>query len=222
MKIHDCIQGSEEWQRIRRGRPTASKFRDIITAAKGQLSKAATGYMNELIAEVFCPEWDKFAGNIWTDRGIALEPEARDAFRDVTKLEVEEVGFVTRADEVVGCSPDGLIRERNRWTAGLEIKCPAPDTHVSYVAAGNLPGYYKQQVHGGMAVTGLDTWYFMSYCPGMAPLILRIERDSYTALLARALDQFLLDYATYRERMIPLLQTKAATVRQERDKTQPF
>lgn len=203
----DVIQGSEEWLAMRKGRPTASNFSKVMTAAKGDLSKSAAGYIQELIAECFCPEWIDFAGNKFTDRGTELEPKAREAFTAHTGLAVEQVGFCTREDGVVGCSPDGLIKwESGKYRAGLELKCPSPKTHVGYVLNGVLPDDYKQQVHGGMAVTGLDEWHFFSWYPNLKPFHLIVRRDAYTEKLSASLDQFLIDYGAAREAAIPKLQ----------------
>ena len=151
--------------------------------------------MDELISECFFPELTVFEGSFWTDRGEELEPIARNKFREMTGLAVKEVGFITRDDEIVGCSPDGLIvDESGKWIAGLEMKCPAPKTHVQYVREGVLPDAYKAQVHGSMAVTGLDRWHFFSYCPRVQPFHLVVERDEYTERLSKALDQFLIEY----------------------------
>lgn len=205
----DVEQGSEEWFGLRKGRPTASRFKDIITAARGDLSKSARKYMVELIGECY-NDAQEFGGNHATDRGTALEPEAREAFEAETGLKVDCVGFCTRDDEIVGCSPDGLVRSAlsDDHAAGLEIKCPYPKTHVGYILDGGLPDAYKQQVHGSMAVTGLDRWHFWSYCPGMASFHLEVERDDYTAQVESALDGFLVDYAAFSAEVRPLLAPK--------------
>lgn len=204
MKIHHAEQGTEEWYNIRLGRPTASQFSRIITAAKGELSKSWKGYAIELIAECFVPFASSFTGNSWTDRGTELEPEARAAFAEHTGFEVKTVGFVTRDDGIAGCSPDGLIyTPGGALEAGLEMKCPMAKTHVEYLVGGVLPDDYKQQVHGGMAITGLNHWHFWSYFPGMQPFHLVVERDDYTAKVEAAIDQFIIDYAALREQVIP-------------------
>ena len=41
-----------------------------------------------------------------------------------------------------------------------------------------------------MAVTGLAAWWFMSYYPGLDPLILQVERDEYTEKVAEAITLF--------------------------------
>jgi hypothetical protein len=226
MIIHEkVIQGSDAWFALRRGRPTASRFKDIITAQKGDLSKSSPAYIAELIGECFVPDWIDFAGNKFTDRGTELEPVARKAFEEHTGDKTTEVGFVTRADEVVGCSPDGLVLhlgknlerdavydKHNRITNGselfcwgVEIKCPSPKVHVGWIMAGGLPDEHKQQVHGSMAVTGLNSWHFFSFFPGLQPFHVIVHRDAYTAKLSASLDQFLIDYAAARSAVIPKL-----------------
>lgn len=193
--IENVIQGSEQWFALRRGRPTASNFHRILTPKKVELAAARWPYMYELISECFWPELNVFEGNFWTDRGEELEPIARAKFSEVTGLTVKQIGFITRDDGIVGCSPDGLIvDESGNWLSGLEMKCPAPKTHVQYVHEGELPDAYKAQVHGSMAITGLDTWHFFSYCPRFQPLHLIVQRDAYTDRLSKALDTFLIEY----------------------------
>jgi hypothetical protein len=210
-------QGSEAWFDARKGRPTASRFSDFITPAKCDLSKSATNFALELISECFFPQHAAFFGTPWTDRGVDIEPEARAAFTELTGYKVEQVGFVTRDDGVVGCSPDGLITyldEKFNYCEGLELKCPAPKTHVRYVFEGVLPDEYKLQVHGSMAVTGLDRWHFFSYAPGVQPFHLVVQRDAYTEKLSATLDEFLILYADLREKMIPRLMISTPTTEQ--------
>ena len=210
MKIHKgFLQGSEQWFELRRGRATASNFKKIITPAKGEYSKQAASYMRDLLVECFTPDYAKFLGNFYTERGIELEPDARKAFEEHTGLVTEQVAFVTseRWQHVVGCSPDSLIKNAaGEYVAGLELKCPSPFTHAEYIEEGVLPDEYKAQVHGSMAVTGLDEWHFFSYFPGLAPFHLVVTRDAYTDKLTEALDRFVIEYGAYRERMTPLLQ----------------
>ncbi len=208
MIVHPHIlQGSEAWERLRTGRPTASRFSDIITAAKGELSKSAQGYMVELISQCFCPGWSDFLGNKWTDRGTEMEPEAREAFIQHTGLNVVQVGFCTRDDTVAGCSPDGLIVDADgNYIAGIEIKSPSPKVHIGYILDGKLPNDYKQQVHGSMAVTGLNEWHFWSYYPGIQPFHIVVQRDEYTEKVSASLDSFLIDYAALRAKLIPKVQ----------------
>jgi len=194
MKIWpNLIQGSEQWHLARTGKLTASSASKIITAG-GKLSTQRTAYMDELISDCFCPGQNAWHGNANTDRGTAMEPLARAAFEQRTSIPVEEVGFVTREDGLIGCSPDGLISNGERYIAGLEIKCPLPKTHFRYLLDGSLPDAYKPQVHFSMMVTGLP-WHFFSYCPGMKPMRLFIEPDAYTTKLQSMVEDFVSEYS---------------------------
>jgi hypothetical protein len=205
MKIYrDIAQGSPEWLLLRKGKPTASRFDEILTP-KGELSKSSTAYIRELIAECFCPDFQTWAGNAMTDRGQELEPVAREAFVTETGFTLEQVGFVLSDDLVCGCSPDSLIMRDGEPVAGVEIKCPAPKAHVGYVLDGVLPDCYKAQVHGSLAVTGLSEWRFFSYFPGMRPLHVVVERDEYTRKLELALAEFVGRYKAAMEMAVPKL-----------------
>jgi hypothetical protein len=197
-------QGSDQWFKIRTGRPTASNFSRIITPT-GKDSSQWEGYAIDLMADCIRPDMVDFIGNRHTDRGNELEPAARDTFAEIMDLNVQQVGFITRDDGIVGCSPDGLIYQGRTLVAGLELKCPLAKNHAKYLIQGELPAEYAPQVHGGMAVTGLDYWYFMSYCEGMRPFILRVERDGFTTKVGDALDRFLIYYAEKRKQVMPLL-----------------
>lgn len=196
MNIHkDITQGTPEWLAVRKGKPTASNFDKIVTAAKCELSKSADSYINDLIGEAFAPDFEpEFQGNWLTRRGNELEPQARLAFQVQTGLDVEQVGFVTHDNGILGCSPDALIKDGGKYVAGLEIKCPAPGTHVGYVRAGGLPDAYKQQVHGSMVVTGLRQWHFWSYFPGMQPHHVIVTWDDYTSKMQETLLKFCEQY----------------------------
>ena len=195
MKILLCEQGSEEWHKERNGRATASHASDIITPAKGELSKSAQKYIAALIAE--CGWAGKDIEEFETkamQRGSELEPAAREAFEAQTGLKVTEVGLCVADDNICACSPDGLIYEDKKLIAGLEIKCPLKATHVEYLLAGELPGEYKGQVHWSLAVTGLSEWHFWSFHPCYKPLHLVVRRDGYTAKVEAAMAEFVAMY----------------------------
>lgn len=207
MKVFkDIEQGSEDWLRIRAGKPTSSRFGDIITAVKGELSKSSKGYIRELIGACFCPDFEYFSGNRFTEHGKQFEPEARAQFVAHTGHVIEQVGFCLSDDGVSGCSPDALcVNADGEYYAGVEIKCPSPKTHVGYVLDGVLPDDYKQQVHGSMAVTGLNSWHFWSYLPGMKPLHVEVQRDEYTQKLSDSLASFVAEYKATMAAALPKL-----------------
>lgn len=207
MKVFkDIEQGSEAWHSLRAGKPTSSRFADIITAVKGDLSKSSKGYIRELIGACFCPDFEYWSGNKFTEHGKQFEQEARDAFTVETGFKIEQVGFCLSDDGVSGCSPDGLlVDDAGNVFGGVEIKCPSPKTHVGYVLDGVLPDDYKQQVHGSMAVTGLNSWHFWSYLPGMRHLHVEVKRDDYTNKLSASLASFVAEYKAAMKDAIPKL-----------------
>lgn len=164
-------QRTPEWFAARRGIPTASGFKQIITS-RGEKSTSANTYMNKLLAEWMVGESEDYQ-NEWMVRGTELEPEARKWFEFVTDLEVKEEGFITCLDGMCGCSPDGLVGD----DSGLEIKCPAPQTHIKYLLDGKLPSDYVPQVQGSMYITGRKSWHFVSYLPNAKNLHIEVARD---------------------------------------------
>lgn len=200
----DILQGSDAWLALRAGKPTASRFADFITPARGDLGAGAAEYIYELLGECFVPGFQYVIPSRLMQRGTELEPEARTAFADYIGLQVAQVGFVLADDNITGCSPDGLVRaDSGAWTAGLEIKCPTPKVHVKWHDAGTLPTEHKQQVHGSMVVTGLRVWHFWSYCPGMLPFHLEVQWDAYTDKVRESLATFVTNYKAARERLLP-------------------
>ena len=173
MIILDQEQGSEEWLRVRLGRPSASMFNKLITQT-GKPSTSADGYINELIAERLTGKSEPFHVTEWMERGTALEPEAREAYEFITGNEVMETGFILDNSWQFGCSPDGLILDKG----GLEIKCPAPRTMVSYLRDPQVGvKKYWQQIQGCMWITQRGWWDFFAYHPEMPHVLVRVERD---------------------------------------------
>ena len=190
MIINNCEQGTVEWFSARTGIPTASRFDNILTT-KEVKSKSIRKYLYKLAGERMVDQKEDTFCSVAMQRGIDLEPEAREYFEMMTDLKVEQVGLIYR-DELKdrACSPDGLINRE----MGLEIKCPNLETHVEYLLKDVLPTKYFQQVHGSMYVTGMKNWYFMSYYPGMPALIKKIDRNNnYCNMLDKALNDFCLE-----------------------------
>jgi len=206
--IHHCLQGSEAWDELRRGKITASRFKSIITAKKGERSSSAADYIAELLTPSFFENWAKFLGNDSTDHGTEHEPLARDAFQEQTGLKVVQLGFITMKDHpLIGYSPDGLIvGPDGEYQSTLEMKCPQPHTHIRWFMAGTLPDVHKAQVHGSMAVTGLDEAHFYSYCEGLAPLHIVVHRDAYTESLTNSIIEFEAEYCRALDEFLPKLE----------------
>ena len=192
MIIHNMEQKSDEWFALRKGRLTASQYDKVFNQKTLSLNKATTlKHIDGMLADLYYKQDDllRFKPSWAMERGIRLEDEARVDFELREGVKVTEVGFVTNDSfgDHIGCSPDGLIIGDN---GGVEIKCPLPATHIKYHREGVLPKEYRAQVHGSMAVSDADYWWFTSYCPDIKDFTLKVYRDSYTESLARALKDF--------------------------------
>lgn len=182
MIIHDFEQYSPAWWQARLGIPTASRFKDIYTST-GKASTSADAYMNTLLAEYLANKPLESFESDWMKRGMEMEAEARSYYELVKNVELEQVGFVTNDTHTVGCSPDMM---------GLEVKCPAPHTHVKYLIGGKCPAEYVPQVQGSMWICERATWDFESYHPDLPPFIITVERDDkYIKGLEAEIEKFL-------------------------------
>lgn len=172
MKILSFVQGAPEWHLARTAKPSASQFKNIVMS-DGKRSTQRAKYLYQLAGERVTGIREETYQNAAMARGSELEPEARALFSMVTGHNVAEVGCCVHDSGLYLCSPDGLIGDN----MGLEIKCPSMAVHVSYLIGNKVPADYYQQVHGSMLVTGFDRWYFVSYYPGLKPLIHLEKRD---------------------------------------------
>jgi len=174
---------------LRAGLPTASKFSEIVTG-KGEPSKSRQKYMYQLAGEKITGAKEESFQSAAMSRGIEMEAQARQLFEMVHDVTVEEVGLCLEEEGKWGCSPDGLIGE----DGGVEIKCPSLSVHVEYLLNGKIPCTYYQQVQGSMFVTGRKYWWFMSYYPGMKPLMIKAKPDEkFHAALEVELTKFVVE-----------------------------
>ena len=197
--FHNIEQRTPEWDALRAGRFTASMASKLVTPT----GKASIQYKTE-IARIIAeqkglqePEFIK--PTYWMERGINLEAEALAWFEVETDLTVEPIGFVTSDDDLIGASPDGVIKESISkdssstfidYLIPLELKCPKPSTHIKYLIDGELPKEYIGQVHFQMALCEAPYAYFASYNPNVPPLILKVMRDEYTELMEKQIEKY--------------------------------
>ncbi len=170
MRIVDVQQGSPEWFAARCGTPSSSNFDKIVTS-KGLPSKQRLKYLYKLAGETITGIVEESYQNAAMLRGKEIEGEARQFYGLVNGVEVKQVGFCIYNG--FGASPDGLIGDDGL----VEIKCPIMSTHIGYLLEDKFPAEYFQQVQGQLLVTGRDWVDFISYYPGLKPLIVRVERD---------------------------------------------
>lgn len=187
LQVFDCEQGSAEWFAARAGIPTASEFATVMAKGTDRKSPSVTRarYMRQLAGEIITGEpAPEGYSNGFMERGKALEAEAR-ALYAMTYEPVQVVGFLRR--DFSGASPDSLVGD----DGGLEIKTAIPAVQIERLQRGGLPPEHRAQVQGNLLVSGRHWWDFMSYCPKLPALVVRVYRDhSYLADLDIQIDAF--------------------------------
>jgi len=183
MRIINVRQQSEEWDRWR-ARPTASEFGKFCTPARGDYSSQAPAYAAKIVAKQL-GVYTEAPPSYWMEWGIEHEPNAKHAYTLQTGREIQDVGFILPDNtDAYGGSPDGLVGDDGL----IEIKCPAPETLISYHAEGVLPSQYKPQVQGLLFISGRAWCDFYAFHPELTPFLLRVEPDlKYQAKQAECL-----------------------------------
>jgi len=191
MIIEHMEQGSPEWMTARAGNPGASSIDKIITST-GKISTSREKYLYQMAGEKITGKKEESFSSAAMSRGTELEPKARQFFALMTGYIVEEVGLIYPNElRQWHVSPDSILTGKE---IGLEIKCPLLATHVEYLDKGKLPTKYKCQVQSSMLCTGFQSWFFMSYYPGVKPLIIEVERDDQLiSLMESAIEEFIFD-----------------------------
>jgi len=198
--IHEMAQGSPEWLAARLGIPTASEFATILANGKGGApSKTRQTYLYKLAGELLTGEPMASFSNGHTERGHAMEPEARQFYAFMHDVEPKLVGFITNGPK--GCSPDSLIAGDGM----LEIKTKLPHLMIAAHEHGGFPPDHMAQCQGQLWVAEREWVDLICYWPRMQPLIVRAYRDEeYIQKLAGAVDQFNDELAALVEKYSPL------------------
>lgn len=132
-------QGSKDWLKLRLGRITGTRLKDVFKSDNLTL-------IDELIAEVEAGEFEETFVNSAMQRGKNLEPFVKDIYNQVRGVDLEDVGFCVseKYKENLGLSPDAFTLDR---LGAVEIKCPNTKTHVKYIRMDVVPREYIHQVY---------------------------------------------------------------------------
>lgn len=162
MKLYkDIVQGSDEWKRLRLGKITGTRVKNIMKPDN-------LSVVDELIAEMVSGEIEEDGFiNEAMQRGKDYEPLARNEFQSKHRLNIEQFGFIQSSKyEWLGFSPDGLVKSESigKYELAIEIKCPETKTHVRYIRQNSLPNEYKYQIYTAFIVCqDLTDLEFISY-----------------------------------------------------------
>lgn len=215
-----CVQGTTEWHHARAGYITSTgadavlPLKDLGTKGGRDNESTRLRYLrNVAYARVSLDAYDPSGFNQTPamERGIALEPEACDAYAAYAGVMVEPVGFL-RKGAYVGDSPDRVVRDdAGRMVGCVEVKVPLLDAHAEYREVskeGRVPQAYLRQVLHHLTVTGADWCDFVSYHPGCAGRLrlavvrlTRAEAQPWLDIYVSRLIEFVQDVAAFEARL---------------------
>lgn len=161
------LQRNYEWKENRRGNFTASAIHKLM-GVKG-LGQTGETYIYEKVTEALGVDLNEVT-TYAMQYGTEMEMYAKQYYEAAFRCEITEHGFIV-ADwcKEAGCSPDGIITEKQK---GIEVKCPYnPVNHTQNLLIKSredlkkLRTEYYWQIQMSMAVTGLKKWDFVSFHP---------------------------------------------------------
>lgn len=178
-QIHNVEQGTPEWFALRLQYPlTASNAQAI-----GNNGKGLETLCWEKAAEKYSSADKEQYSNKDTQRGVELEPLARQMYELETGNTVTEVGFITdeAISKVGGASPDGLVNDDGLF----ETKAFDDTKHFKAIVEQKKTGTFKiesqylWQMQQQMLFTGRDWCDFVAYNPNypQSLLIQRVPAD---------------------------------------------
>jgi hypothetical protein len=192
LQVFDCEQGTPEWFAARLGIPTASNFAAVMAKGEG---KTRRSYLLRLAGEAITGECAESFSTVHTERGHAMEAEARDLYAFAKDVEPKLVGFMRRGR--AGASPDALVGDKGM----LEIKTKLPHLQLDVLDRAKMPSEHVAQVQGQLWISGNEWCDFVSYWPKLPLFCIRVERDEkYIATLSQAVADFVGELDVYIER----------------------
>ena len=173
-------QRDPDWFKLRAGKFTGSRFADLMARTKTGPAAARKNLIVTLAVERITGDCVETYCNGAMQRGIDLEPLARQAYELEHMVVVQEVDFIQHPTlPFVGCSPDGLVGDDGM----VEIKCPsAAGKHYDALMSGAHAVEYSWQLQGQLWVAGRAWVDAVSYDPrfpeGLQLAICRVVRDA--------------------------------------------
>lgn len=167
-QVSDVVkQGTSDWFKSRVGRITGSSVGAILGVDPW---RSADDVLRAMVRSYHGAE-SEFTGNIATEYGNRMEPEAVEQFKLESGLNVEEVGFFPYEDWA-GASPDGKCIDGN----GLEVKCPfGKRKGGDFKSLDEQPHYYAQMQFEALC-SGFPAVWFYQWSPYNSKLEL-VEKD---------------------------------------------
>lgn len=183
-KYIDVEQNSEDWFRLRLGKPTCSMFGTFMANFGKPFGEPAKREALRIALErVTGKKAEHSFSNDHTERGHEQEPIAKMLYAEDYFAEVKNGGFFDCGEW--GDSPDGLV-----GSAGvIEIKSVIASTHYETMRRGDFDPAYRWQLVGHLDCTGRDWVDFVSYCSDFPRdsqlLVFRLNRSDCAEELSR-------------------------------------
>ena len=172
VKIHNMEQRSDEWFAIKKGKASASRAQAIGNGGKG-----LENYVIEIMAEYYSIAERENYINEHMQRGIELEPIAKQVYELEHDCEVREIGFA-EYNEYIGCSPDGLVGKDGM----IEIKCPCDRIYLGILINEKIDSGYEWQCQMNMLILKRKWCDLIFYNPNFkkSMYIKRLKADKKT------------------------------------------
>src|SRR5690242_2737728 len=159
MRFHDVPQNSPEWEALRIGKATASRFACFMANEGKAFGDPAKRYALQLALErITGRKADYSFKNDDMERGHEQEPVARMLYEEERFVDVRNGGFFDCGE--YGDSPDGLVGDDGI----VEIKSVIAPTHDDTIRRGSFDPSYRWQLVGHLECTGRQWVDFISYC----------------------------------------------------------
>lgn len=202
MIIHNIEQRAPEWHKLRLGKITGTRLKEVFKSDNLSL-------IDELIAETITGEAEACYVNAAMQWGIDHEDEAIKLYTEQTGIEITKVGFISHSKyrDWLGMSPDGLgiYVDKNCPTHSIEVKCPTSKKHIQYIRQNQVPNEYKYQCLDSFLINeNQETHDFLSFDPRnpMKPLfIYRTNRDEW---LKKELEETMSGLLKFREKWVAI------------------
>jgi len=173
---NDVVQGTDEWLAIRLGLLTASEVKKIVTPATLKIADNETvrSHLRELAAQRITQHVEPSYISDDMLRGMNDEGDARQIY-DQHFGKVLMTGFMTndKWGFTLGYSPDGLVGDDGQ----LEIKCRLQKIQLAAIMSRQVPTENVIQLQTGLAVSEREWCDYVSHCPGLPLIALRVYPD---------------------------------------------
>ena len=158
------IQGSDEWLQMRKSKIGASDASAILGISPWKSALKLWEEKLSMTTQTF--------KSSSMQRGIDLEPMARELFTAKTGIEINADVRFSNKYEWMMASLDGIDVKNSHI---VEIKCPNSKDH-SIAVSGKIPDHYYPQLQHQMAVCEVDEMFYFSF-DGFDGVIVKVKRD---------------------------------------------